>query len=139
VPYFHCAGISLAPGSIILRGNFGRIIRAAGPSHNFYWRETALEERRLRLGSPAPSRLKCAFAVPTVEVARNFMQAGRGLDVLYEVEAVDQSIEPFVADFNLVNDVERFWTSVPETHPTAEVLLDADLRILRRIAPGGET
>jgi hypothetical protein len=57
--YYHLHGGLLAPGSTILPGNYGRIIRAYGWQHNMAVRETATDTSAL-VGAP-----KIALGAPS--------------------------------------------------------------------------
>jgi len=59
--FFHASGMLLAPGSVVLPGNFGRIIHKLGPAHNLYQYETALELSRVVKYPQYLSRLGCVF------------------------------------------------------------------------------
>lgn len=108
MPLFHSSPILLAEGSIILPGNYGRIIRQTGKSHPHWHRERELEEVRKRKFSDKPSRLGSAFACTSLETARFYMQvpALQGAvamqPVLYEVEKVVPDAPEHRTDFNVV-------------------------------------
>jgi len=101
--YFHLSGASLAPGSIILPGNFGRMIRSIGWPHGQALREMALEDARLARFPHRPSRLQCAFAFVTVQEARNFRVNINGFQyhVLYRVSLSQPQSEAFVTESRL--------------------------------------
>src|SRR5262245_46478650 len=72
----HASSILLGPGSIILPGNWGRIIRAGGERHNRWPDEQVLEAVRLARYPKLPSRLDACFACPTEAGLRLFVQHG---------------------------------------------------------------
>src|SRR5258707_670501 len=102
---FHSSPVLLSPGSIVLPGNYGRIVRQAGATHPFYNRETVLEQVRAQHFPDKPSRLAACFACSTEEIARFYMNAmskkpgALSAVVLYEVEKVDPDAVEHRADF----------------------------------------
>lgn len=155
--YFHCAPILLELGSIVLPGNFGRIIRAAGQAHNLWARETALEGVRAQHYPHKPSRWSSCFACPTEATARGYRKAlsakapSAAWQVLYEVEPLDDAAAEHRADFNVVeplpglpHDMTKIahlywsaglWVTIKE-QPTLrceEIVTESPLRILRRL------
>ncbi len=89
--YYHLHSGLLAPGSTILPGNYGRIIRAYGWKHDMAFREMALEDSRAYRFPHRPSRLDAAFVFLTVEEARNFRQFINGFreHLVYRVSLCD--------------------------------------------------
>ena len=63
--FFHLSGGLLGEGSVILPGNWGRILRAYGWQHPQAAKEMILEAARLRIAPGKPSRLECCFAFPS--------------------------------------------------------------------------
>jgi hypothetical protein len=100
---FHLSGANLAPGAVILPGNWGRVVRAYGWQHSHALREMALEAARLAYFPHRPSRLDSAFAIPTVEEARKFRQhvAGFGQHLLYRVSLCDPNAASHLTDSRL--------------------------------------
>lgn len=120
-PYYHLCPVELRAKSVILPGNWGRIIKRAGWAHNLAMREVALEYARQAQPSYLPSRLECAFAFLTSEEARLFWveeRKGSVFDVLYRVSLADPKEVTFVTDWTLVapaGDVgsgwaDRYWS-----------------------------
>ena len=66
ISYFHLSGAMLEPGSLILPGNWGRVIRSAGWRHDYSLRELALEDARVSRYPDRPSRLDAAFIFLTL-------------------------------------------------------------------------
>jgi hypothetical protein len=154
---FHSSPVLLAPGSIVLPGNYGRIIRHVGPAHSHYNREMILEHVRAQHFDDKPSRLESCFACITVESARFYMNTMAGkpgslsAPVLYEVEKVDPGAPDHRADFNVVQPLPRRSETMEEIahlywraalwcdiagHPglrCEEVVTTSPLRILRRL------
>lgn len=106
--FFHLAGQPLGPGSTILPGNWGRVIRRWGWAHTFAIREMALETYRLVHHPELPSRMEAAFIFLTVEEA-NFLKVGDGSQrtgfeqhCLYRVRLATPDAPSFVADYRFV-------------------------------------
>lgn len=109
--FFHLAGQSLGPGSTILPGNWGRVIRRWGWVHTLAVREMALETYRLAHHPDLPSRMEAAFVFLTVEEA-NALKVGEGgqrtgfeQHCLYRVRLTVPYAPSFVADHRLVAPV----------------------------------
>lgn len=141
--FYHLVGPILEVGSILKRGNYGRILRAAGWQHNSSYREKLLENERLTVQANAPSRLDCIFCFLTVEHAREFQRLnwqGFGMHNLYRVHPLNIEHPAFICDYTHVNPLdplrpdlwpENYWMRIgTETeqdflHP--EVLVFSDL------------
>jgi hypothetical protein len=132
---FHCAGVLLAPGSIVLRGNWGRIVKLRGPVHGSFKREMELEKYRLERASSKPSRLDAIFACPTEDGAQRFLrgQPTRITDVVYEAEIINRTAV-FVGNHAEVDHASAYWRDVSLEHSSAELVIDGDLRILRQVS-----
>jgi hypothetical protein len=153
---FHSAPIKLAPGSVILPGNYGRIIQATGTSHSRWSREVALEQIRTEHYPSKPSRLHSCFAC-TEEAAMRFYvsaMANKGPNLwplLYQVEKVEQDAIEHRADFNVVEPLRghpatmteiahHYWrsslwvtiTDAPEIR-CEELVTTSPLRVLRAL------
>jgi hypothetical protein len=154
---FHLAPVLLSPGSVILPGNYGRIITAVGLSHPLWARENILESVRQAHYPAKPSRLNACFACPTEQIARSYRtlmaakNASSAWQILYEVEKTDDRAADHRADFNAVQPLPRrpedmtqiahlywsssLWTTVAE-HPGLRcegIVTNSSLRILRQI------
>lgn len=100
--YFHLAGIRLEPGSVIMPGNWGRVIRAIGWNHSHALREYALEQARQARFAHRPSRLESCFGFLSAAEATVFQQRTQGFQfhILYQVELTrDEGV--FVTDSRL--------------------------------------
>lgn len=102
---FHLCGPILERGSVILPGNWGRILRLYGWRHAHSIREHALEEARKALAPHLPSRLACAFVFLSRQEAEAFRgsvldarQSGFAAHVLYRVRLLDPSAPWFLTD-----------------------------------------
>lgn len=149
-PYFWAAGLSLAGGSIVEPGNWGRVMRRQQWSHGNVVvgtaRELGLELIRREVAPNAPSRLDCAFAFLKGNGARQFLASTPGrTDVVYEVELVEPDAPHLIADLSefgaLIQQptglefaavATRYWAGTASTNPNAELLTLSPLRVLRR-------
>jgi hypothetical protein len=124
---FHTAPILLESGSIILPGNFGRIIKQNEEKHKLWRREKVLEEIREREFPQKPSRLSSTFCSSTFEIARLFRDLQRPSELIYEVEYVDETcpihtgdyncVEPLVGRSESMEEVARlYWTNKLKTN-----------------------
>lgn len=98
--YFHLSGASLQIGTIILPGNWGRIIRSAGWTHTLAVRECALEAARSARFPDRPSRLDSAFVAPTRDHAEAFRRANQAFmhHILYRVTLVNPAAASHATD-----------------------------------------
>lgn len=98
--YFHLCGIPLSEGSIILPGNYGRIIRKAEWRHESGMRELAIEAARLARFAFRPSRFDCAFAFTEEDEARWFRSTYPGFQFhnLFRVRLKDENANSFIAN-----------------------------------------
>jgi hypothetical protein len=115
--YFHLSGALLAPGSIILPDNWGRMIRAYGWQHNCAMREYALEHARLTRFPHRPSRLDGAFVMLSPEEAKTFRRHINGFQhhLLYRVSLTDPSALSHIADSRLcgpLGAVRHDWADI---------------------------
>ena len=147
---FHVAPILLAPGSVILAGNWGRIVQSVGASHPAWERELSLEEVRVRLFPEKPSRLNATFALPNLDSARLYRQLHAQSSTIYRVALADLGARTHVGDYNCVDPLpgtsrirdeasERYWIGADVTHlagheqtPCIEVVCASALVIINR-------
>jgi hypothetical protein len=88
--YFHATSVLLQPQSVILRGNWGRIVRKFGHRHNLAMRESVLEHVRDAEFPALPSRFECAFVFDSLDEAVHYVQEkGREPMVVYEIELLE--------------------------------------------------
>jgi hypothetical protein len=137
-PLYHLAGPMLGPGSLILPGNFGRLVALSGPRHTGWDREAALETWRARFYPSLPSRLACVFTFLAPEEARSFRatEPGFGAHRLYRV-----TVEPgmahhsaLIANFRprSLNDLgwpDRYWREGQAAASEAPVGSDPAVRV----------
>jgi hypothetical protein len=95
--YFHFASQKLGAGSVILPGNWGRIVSKLGWQHSHAIREAALEASRAANFAHAPSRMECVFLFFSQEDAERYRKQSP-LGILHRVTLVDQSTPVFQAD-----------------------------------------
>lgn len=144
---FHIAPLPLAPGSIILPGNWGRIIRHAGHAHTLARRETELEKHRAAEWPEKPTRWEATFAFLSEAVARKFWNT-RPTDLLYEVAHLTVGAPQHVGNLNAVEPIKgqgetwataarRYWgNGLPDipmpglAEPPLEVVSASPLRIV---------
>lgn len=94
--YFLCS-YPLGNGSIVLPGNWGRMLKNYQIGSNLFLitREAIFEEVRLKNFPSKPSRLDSIFLCEdkqAIEIFKN--ETGRRFDITYEVELIDQT-QPF--------------------------------------------
>lgn len=120
MPY-HWSNTWLEPGAVIRPGNYGRIVNAAGYTHNFALRESVLEHVRSSQFPSLPSRMRAVFYFDTIERANTY-RASENLNFvnLYEVEPTDTAAEARL-DFRRVTPIgpiglswaEAYWRGDP--------------------------
>ena len=118
--FFHSSPILLELGSVVLPGNFGRIIRLKGAEHPLYAREMALEGIRQAHYPDKPSRLDSCFACTEEKILRFYVEAmSKKTDhylwpVLFEVEKLDDSAPEHRTDFNVVEPLPNYDADMTE-------------------------
>ena len=94
--YFYLCSYPLKIGSIVLPGNWGRILKLYTPNSGNAWlivREKIFEEIRLSQFSTKPSRLEANFLCENKEDIIAFRkETNRLFDLAYEVEIVNPSL-----------------------------------------------
>lgn len=102
---FHLAPLRLAAGSIILPGNYGRMVGIFGWEHPNSHREAILEAVRAQHFPGLPSRLRSVFCVASREDAAIFQAENDGFryHVLHRVRAAEVGIPIHQTDWRLVN------------------------------------
>lgn len=105
--YYWLGSYPLEEGSIVLPGNWGRMINLykSDGAIILYLREKILEEVRLKDYPDLPSRMNSNFLFENIEQAKNFQsnEGGRYVDILYEVEITDNDKPKFRGDLNTLN------------------------------------
>jgi hypothetical protein len=145
---FHFNSTPLAPGSVILPGNWGRIIRLTGSRHPEWNREQILERIRQAEFSALPSRFESVFFFSSKAAADKYrVMPGSALLVMYKVELLDPSAPQHEADWKGTGPYEddgkwarRYWSGdVMPDRPglpgalSREMLAVTALRVIRRV------
>ena len=149
--YFHSNRRLFNNGALVEPGNYGRLVRQAGESGPYWFRETVLENVRLARFPHKPSRLSSCFATDNANTALFYHQRECAEGYLYVVEIEDYSLPAHIGDFNWIQPVPRrsetmeqvaneYWrhsvrTNVVE-HPGLtfdEVVTGSKLRIVCRL------
>ena len=157
MPLYHSSPVMLDVGSVVLPGNYGRIINLLGKDHPLWKRERTLEQVRKQRYSAKPSRLNSTFSCTNIDAARFYMNVpalqGKAVifPVLYEVEKVDVDAVEHRADFNVVQPLAgrpetmgeiatlyweaSMWVTVAEVPGIRceELVTPSPLRIIRQI------
>jgi hypothetical protein len=122
---FHVAPILLDPGSVILPGNWGRILRAYTQANDVLFREYVLEEVRKSRFPDKPSRFSAVFLLDTMEEAVWFRDNLANTSLVYEVEAETKGVVVHRGNYTKVGPVKQFmldsmpkyaeeyWSNVP--------------------------
>lgn len=146
VKYYWLCSYILEPGSTVLPGNWGRIVKLYTTQNNayIYLREEIFERIRRENYPHLPSRMTSIFICEDLSTAKDFKrQSGRTFDILYEVELIDDK-PVFTADWALLNFLpeplplaafeERanlYWKA--ENVINKEILTESRIKIVRRI------
>jgi hypothetical protein len=143
--YYYACSYPLAPGSVVQRGNWGRICRLEPLSSRTLLKEVILEQVREQEYPDRPSRFESAFLCPTLESIHNFIEStSRRYDLLYEVDLVDPDAVKFETDWSLIppdnvtiteaeNAARKYWNPQSHKDDAKEVLVLSDIRIVRRL------
>lgn len=145
---FHFNSTLLGPGSVILPGNWGRIIRLIGSGHREWDREQVLERIRQAEFRSLPSRFESVFFFSSRAVADGYrVVAGSALLLMYEVELLDPGAPQHEADWKGTGPYDgdgewarRYWRgdvmpdrpALPGTL-SREMLAVTPLRVLGRV------
>ena len=100
--YYHIAPILLEPGSIIIPGNYGRIINLIGISHPLYSREMLLEYVRVKNFSHKPSRFTSCFLCLDLDEAKFYHHLQNATSLLYEVAIINTSANFHIGCYNML-------------------------------------
>ncbi len=131
---YHLCGTKLSVGSVILPGNWGRIIHKypfpyIDQTHAInITQEYILEKIRLEYNPDLPSRLKSLFCCPNEESARNFSQL-RSSDIIYKVHINDESLPLFYGSWSHVlpiRVVENQMFLIAELEQNAKLYWETD-------------
>jgi hypothetical protein len=145
VPYYYACSYPLASGSVIKKGNWGRICKMESIFQNTHLlKEVIFENVRQQKYLERPSRFECIFLCPNVDSLRNFVNTQRPYDLLYEVELIENNPEMFETDWNLLspNNVtivaveeaaHKYWAPQNVRDDQKEILVESDIRIIRQL------
>ena len=124
--FYHWCPIPLEVGSIILPGNFGRIIRTqVGGGNILLLREYIYEEVRKRDYPDKPSRMESCFLCQDLNSALLFAQPNRfdfnPTQLLYEVEILNPDAPIHIAPIEFVGvnpnvNAWNAWTSAAKNY-----------------------
>lgn len=91
--YYYACSYQLTPGSVVIPGNWGRIMRVEAIDQQSHWRllkEQVWEVVRLRHFPSLPSRFEANFLCETLQDLVSFKTSSvRAFDLGYEVELVN--------------------------------------------------
>lgn len=147
---YHFCPVLLQTGSVILPGNWGRIIASYSMPENcnaLVVREFLLENARLKICHDKPSRLEAAFSCVGKD-SMNLFKGSRPGEICYRVELCDENLSTFVGSWAHVGApegssmpmqvwheiAERYWRTNwhTEAPQTLEMLSVSPLKILGR-------
>jgi len=150
VTYYYCCSYPLEIGSVVKKGNWGRICRLEPLSERTSNRliglikELVFENIRLREFLDRPSRFSCNFLCPCLSSMENFLKGQRPYDLRYEVELVDSNAKKFETDWSLISHdyaniavmeefARKYWAPQDVKDEVKEVLTESDIKIIRRL------
>lgn len=137
-PFYFLSSLSLAPGSIVQPGNWGRIIekyetpsanRQTFGSLNLIARELMFEMVRAETYPDKPSRLLAAFCCPSLADMQQYRPKADpyGFQIVYEVDLVDPAKQTHFAPLAMIDFAEntfflmetraradRYWSGHPD-------------------------
>lgn len=129
--YYHLCSYPLREGSIVEKGNWGRIIQKnpnfqqlsknlringrfssgvifVDPQDQYIIRELIFEKVRKNEFLHAPSRLNCIFVCKTIDGAKSFRsESRRNFDLIYEVEPTDVNSQMLETDWSWINSIKN--------------------------------
>lgn len=143
--FFFACSYPLGEGSVVLPGNWGRIIGINPDQQQEYiLKERAIEQIRQHDFPERPSRLRCIFLCETLEELGKFLvSSGRFFDIKYAVRLTNQQEQIFRTDWNLISqmsmsDIKRlnslaidYWSG--NTQFGVEVLTKSSVLIIKMI------
>jgi hypothetical protein len=138
--YYYACSYPLAPGSVILKGNWGRICSLEAERLI----EAIFERIRIQEFPDLPSRFNCNFLCPNLQSLISFVRtSNRPFDVLYEVVPVDPGAKRLETDWTLVRSsldtaemeqaARRYWNPQNVRESVKEILIESDIRIVNQV------
>jgi hypothetical protein len=146
MPLFHVSLTLLQTGSVILPGNFGRMLRTYTMNQTgaLYFREFILEDVRRSQFVGKPSRFESCFCLETLDKAEFYRTNVAGSNqIIYAVELVTPECNQHRGDFNKVSPLNNqlasgmvqvaqdYWNGVNIENP--EIVASGPIRILEKI------
>jgi hypothetical protein len=143
--YYYACSYPLAPGSVVLKGNWGRICQLEPLSSRTLLKEVILEQVREQEYPDRPSRFESTFLCPNLESIHNFIRStSRHYDLLYEVDLVDPDAVKFETDWSLLppdnatiteaeDAARKYWRPQAPKDDAKEILVLSDIKIVRRL------
>lgn len=150
--YYHIAPILLDTGSVIMPGNYGRIINLMGINHTLYSREMLLEYVRVKNFNLKPSRFSSCFACLELEEAKFYRNRQHPTSLLYEVKILNTSAKFHTSCYNMLPSVNcvgvpgnpelianNYWNGNiikvqgHENYNCNELVVESSLKIISRI------
>lgn len=136
--YFSCS-YPLGIGSIVLPGNWGRIIKL-NPNQNepYIVNEGIIETLREYNFPDRPSRLKCIFLCETIDELEKFVKdTNRIFDIGYRVELVLPELGIFKTDWKLITSLSTGnfseWNTIIFSYWQAENIKNCEILTLSPI------
>lgn len=137
--YFYATSSLLDIGSIVLPGNWGRLIKKIGASHNRFLSEYILDNYRKNHYPNTISRLNSLFLCETKLDAENFInRTGRNTDLIYKGILIDPNPQLFKTNWDLTNvfvpfeDIdnvcENYWN--PKNYNNPEILTNSRFKVI---------
>lgn len=139
--FYHVSSNILGEGSIIMPGNWGRMLMWHTTLTDAQFRERIFELVRLQHFADKPSRLSCVFAVETAEQAARYQATVQPSGLIYEVCVDDGNFAKHRGFYNFSMSPDRtpiqrfydlahrYWSEEPTE--CIEVLIQAPVRIMR--------
>lgn len=124
---FHVAPLMLGPGSVVLPGNWGRLLDEIGADHTSWERERVLESVRVQYFPDKPSRLNATFALLSLEEAQLYRRLCQPRCIIYRASFADLGARIHIGDYNAVDPIhgtgrsreeaaKRYWQGLDSTN-----------------------
>ena len=142
--YYHLCPTFLEIGSIIKKGNFGRILslyNANWSSPHILQREQNLENIRSQCFQNKPSRLECAFVCSSLDNIKNYQNYINNVSqVIYKVKPVDDdytyhigdyhNLIPYNTEITMEQVAFNYWNGIITSPSNIEILIDSNILIV---------
>lgn len=149
--YYYACSYPLKEGSIICKGNWGRIngidyILRPRELIQKIRLENIFEQVRIEKYNYRPSRNNCNFLCPHKEILLKFLEDNsRWFDLLYEVEIMNDD-RILITNWSLANSVTsdisneeiriraiKYWKPELINETDIEILVDSDIKIIKQL------